>query len=209
MISGLLGKKLRMSRMIAPAGDVVGATLLSLGPCYVTQLKTVESDGYEAAQIGYEETKKLNKPALGHLKATPRLRYLREVKVDDGAEVELGQMFDVSLFAPGDLVDVTAVTKGRGFAGVVRRYNFRGGPKTHGQSDRWRAPGSTGAGTTPGRVLKGTRMGGRMGGDRVTVKNLEVLAIDPERNLIALKGAVPGPSGGLVTVKKLASRQRA
>ena len=118
-------------------------------------------------------------------------------------------MFDVSLFAPGDLVDVTAVTKGRGFAGVVRRYNFKGGPKTHGQSDRWRAPGSIGAGTTPGRVLKGTRMGGRMGGDRVTVKNLEVLAIDPERNLIALKGAVPGPSGGLVTVKKLASRQRA
>jgi large subunit ribosomal protein L3 len=118
----------------------------------------------------------------------------------------LGQKFDVSLFAPGDHVDVVGTSKGRGFAGVVKRHGFRGGPKTHGQSDRWRAPGSVGAGTTPGRVLKGTRMAGRMGNDRVTVKNLEVLAVDPERNLMAVKGAVPGPSGGLIMVKKPKAR---
>lgn len=202
MIKGLLGRKLRMSRIVSPAGSVVATTLLSMGPCYVTQLKTPERDGYEAAQIGYEESSKLNRPQLGHLGRGPKLRHLREVPIQPGEDLSVGQKFDVSLFNPGDRVDVIGSSKGRGFAGVMKRHGFHGGPKSHGQSDRWRAPGSIGAGTTPGRVLKGTRMAGHMGAERVTVKNLEVLATDPERGLLALKGAVPGPSGGLITVMK-------
>jgi large subunit ribosomal protein L3 len=202
MIQGLLGTKLRMSRMVSGSGAVVGATLVSAGPCYVTQIKTTDRDGYDAVQIGYEESKKLNKPEIGHLKGVPKVKHLREVKADDGAELSVGQTFDVSLFAVGDIVDVTATSKGRGFAGVMKRHGFHGGPKTHGQSDRWRAAGSSGAGTTPGRVLKGTRMAGRMGGERVTVKNIEIVAIDTERNLLALKGGLPGPAGSLVQISK-------
>jgi large subunit ribosomal protein L3 len=200
-----------MGRIVDDSGAVVGTTILSVGPCYVTQLKTADRDGYDAVQIGYGEVRKLIKPKAGHFKgkaSLPLLRHLREVK-QDGDEVEIGQKIDVSMFAPGDRVDVTAVSKGRGFAGVMKRHGFHGGPKTHGQSDRWRAGGSIGAGTTPGRVLKGTRMAGRMGGERVTVKNLQVLAVDAERNLVALKGAVPGPSGALVLVRRVASRQKA
>lgn len=202
MISGLLGRKLRMGRTLNKSGAVVATTMVSMGPCYVTQLKTFDRDGYDAVQIGYEESRKLTKPQLGHLGTGPKLRYLREVPGESGADVTVGQKFDVSLFTVGDRVDAVASSKGRGFAGVMRRHGFHGGPKSHGQSDRWRAAGSIGAGTTPGRVLKGTRMAGRMGGERVTVKNLEVLAIDPERNLLAVKGALPGPSGGLVLLKK-------
>jgi len=202
MISGLLGRKLHMGRTLNKSGAVVATTMVSVGPCYVTQLKTFDRDGYEAVQIGYEESRKLTKPQLGHLGTGPKLRYLREVAVESGADVTVGQKFDVSLFTSGDRVDAVASSKGRGFAGVMRRHGFHGGPKSHGQSDRGRAAGSIGAGTTPGRVLKGTRMAGRMGGERVTVKNLEVLAIDPERNLLAVKGALPGPSGGLVLLKK-------
>ena len=191
-----------MSRIVSPEGSVVATTLLSVGPCYVTQLKTPERDGYEAAQIGYEESRKLNRPQEGHLGRGPKLRHLREVPVQPGDELSVGQKFDVSVFNPGDRVDVVGDSKGRGFAGVMKRHGFHGGPKTHGQSDRWRAAGSIGAGTTPGRVLKGTRMAGRMGAERVTVKNLEVLATDPERSLLAVKGAVPGASGGLLTILK-------
>jgi len=191
-----------MSRIVSPEGSVVATTLLSVGPCYVTQLKTPERDGYEAAQIGYEESRKLNRPQEGHLGRGPKLRHLREVPVQPGDELSVGQKFDVSVFNPGDRVDVVGDSKGRGFAGVMKRHGFHGGPKTHGQSDRWRAAGSIGAGTTPGRVLKGTRMAGRMGAERVTVKNLEVLATDPERALLAVKGAVPGASGGLLTILK-------
>lgn len=202
MISGLLGKKLRMARMVKESGAVVGVTLVSAGPCYITQIKTLYRDGYEAAQIGYEEARKLSRPRIGHLGGMLKLKHLREVRTEPGTQVVVGQKFDVSVFAVGEHVDVTATSKGRGFAGVVRRYGFAGGPKTHGQSDRWRAPGSSGAGTTPGRVFKGTRMAGRMGDERVTVKNLEVVAIDLQQNLLALGGSVPGPTGGLVTVKK-------
>jgi len=191
-----------MSRIVSPEGSVVATTLLSVGPCYVTQLKTPERDGYEAAQIGYEESGKLNRPQEGHLGRGPKLRHLREVPVQAGDELSVGQKFDVTVFNPGDRVDVVGDSKGRGFAGVMKRHGFHGGPKTHGQSDRWRAAGSIGAGTTPGRVLKGTRMAGRMGAERVTVKNLEVLATDPERALLAVKGAVPGASGGLLTILK-------
>jgi len=191
-----------MSRTVSPAGTVVATTVLSMGPCFVTQLKTPERDGYSAIQIGYEESRKLNKPKQGHLGRGPKLRILRELKADADGDLSVGDRLDVSLFNPGDRVDVVGDSKGRGFAGVMKRHGFHGGPKTHGQSDRWRAAGSIGAGTTPGRVLKGTRMAGRMGAERVTVKNLEVLATDPERGLLAVKGAVPGPSGGLVTVMK-------
>jgi large subunit ribosomal protein L3 len=200
-----------MGRIVDDNGAVVATTILSLGPCYVTQLKTPDRDGYDAVQIGYGEVRKLTKPKAGHLRgaaAAPLLRHLREVK-RDGDEVEVGQRIDASMFAPGDRVDVTAISKGRGFAGVMKRHGFHGGPKSHGQSDRWRAPGSIGAGTTPGRVLKGTRMAGRMGAEQVTVKNLRVLAVDAARNLVALKGAVPGPSGGLVLVRRVAERQKA
>ncbi len=207
MIQGLLGTKLRMSRMVSGSGAVVGTTLVSAGPCYVTQIKTVDNDGYAAVQIGYEESKKLTKPEIGHLKSGPKLKHLREVRSEDGADVSVGQKFDVTLFSVGDIVNVTGTSKGRGFAGVVKRHGFHGGPKTHGQSDRWRAAGSSGAGTTPGRVLKGTRMAGRMGGERVTVKNLEVIGIDPERNLMALKGGVPGPRGALLRISKVKSGQ--
>jgi large subunit ribosomal protein L3 len=200
-----------MGRIVDETGAVVGTTILTLGPCYVTQLKTADRDGYVAVQIGYGEVRKLTKPKVGHLRkegSLPLLRHLREVK-SDGEDVEIGQKLDASMFAPGDKVDVTAVSMGRGFAGVMKRHGFHGGPKTHGQSDRGRAAGSIGAGTTPGRVLKGTKMAGRMGGERVTVKNLQVLSVDVERNLIALKGAVPGPSGGLVLVRRVGQRQEA
>ncbi|MBI4213819.1 MAG: 50S ribosomal protein L3 [Chloroflexi bacterium] len=211
MIQGLLGRKLGMGRMVDGSGAVVSTTVLSVGPCFVTQIKTTDGDGYAAIQIGYEESSKLNKPQLGHItKATRlRLRHLREVPFDAiGDDVAVGDKIDASLFVADEKVDVVGVTKGRGFAGTVRRYRFHGGPKTHGQSDRWRAPGAVGAGTTPGRVYKGTRMSGRMGGDNVTVKRLAVLAVDAEQALVAVKGSVPGPRGGLVLIKKSKSAGR-
>src|SRR5205814_5705074 len=159
-------------------------------------------DGYTAAQIGYEETKRLTRPEQGHLKNLPKLRHLREVPVDSLDEVTVGAKFDVGMLRPGDLVDVVGTSKGRGFAGVIKRHGFRGGPKTHGQSDRHRAPGSIGSGTTPGRVLKGTRMAGHMGNERVTAKKLQVIQADPERNLLLVKGSVPGANGGLLMIKK-------
>lgn len=209
MIQAMLGRKLSMGRVVDDKGDVVGTTVLSVGPCLVTQVKSLERDGYEAIQIGYEESAKLSKPKLGHLKSGPHLRHLREVPAAPGASVGVGDKFDVSLFAPGEQVHVVGTSKGRGFAGGIRRHGFHGGPKTHGQSDRWRAPGAAGAGTTPGRVLPGTRMPGRMGARRVTVKNLEVVAIDAERNLMAVKGGVPGPRGGLLMIRKARAAEEA
>lgn len=208
MILGMLGRKLAMSRMVDTQGRVVATTLISVGPCYVTQIKTPERDGYRAVQIGYGESGKLSKPRLGHLGKVGKLRHLREVPLAPDGAVEVGEKFDASLFEPEERVDVVGVTKGRGFAGVVRRHRFHGGPKTHGQSDRWRAPGAIGAGTTPGRVFKGTRMAGRMGGDQVTVKDLQIVAVDPEHALVAIKGAVPGPRGGVLLIKKASARGR-
>lgn len=197
----LLGKKVGMTRIYTENAEIIPVTIVELGPCYVTQVKTEDTDGYTAVQLGFEQVKRLNKPARGHLKQTPLLRYLREVRTDDAADYSVGQILDVSLFSAGEHVDVTGTSKGRGFAGAMRRHNFRGGPKTHGQSDRARAVGSIGAGSTPGRVWKGMRGPGHMGSERVTVLNLEVVKVDPERNLIAIKGAVPGPEGGLVLVR--------
>src|SRR5215213_3284970 len=202
MVRGLLGRKLGMTQAFDDNGRAVALTIVQAGPCWVTQLRTPERDGYSAAQIGYEETKRLNRAEQGHLKATPKLRHLREIPLDEGEAVTVGTKIDVSMLQPGQFVDVTGTSKGRGFAGVVKRHGFRGGPKTHGQSDRWRRPGSIGSGTTPGRVFKGMRMGGHMGDEKVTVQNLEILRVDTERNLVAIKGAVPGPRGGLVINKK-------
>lgn len=214
-MEGLLGRKVGMTQVFEPTGVVVPVTAIELGPCFVTQVKTLERDGYEAIQIGFGAAKKLNKPKAGHLmdrsdprhpKSLPSLRYLREIRPADPAQYTVGQQLDVSIFAPGDFVDVVGTSKGKGYQGGVKRHHFRGGPRTHGQSDRHRAPGSVGAGTTPGRVLKGTRMAGRMGHERVTVQNLRVVLADPERNLLLVRGAVPGSRNGLLIVRRAIKR---
>lgn len=202
MVRGILGRKLGMTRLFDERGMATATTLVEAGPCFVTQVKTQEKDGYQAVQIGFGLARKLTKPQRGHLEGLPPLRHLREVGADGVDEVQVGARIDAGMFKPGDRVDVIGVSKGRGFAGVVKRHGFAGGPKTHGQSDRWRHPGSIGAGTTPGRVLKGLRMAGHMGAERVTVKNLRVVRVDLERNLVALRGAVPGPNGGMVLIRK-------
>lgn len=200
-MKGILGKKVGMTQIFDDTGEVIPVTIIEAGPCYVTQIKTAKRDGYAAIQLGFGQAKRVNKPRRGHLpKGVPDLRYLREISVDDISAYEVGQKLDAGLFAVGDLVDVSGVSKGKGFAGVMKRHGFRGGPKTHGQSDRARAPGSIGSTSTPGRVWKGMRMAGHLGLQRTTVQNLEVVLVDPERNLLAVKGAVPGAKGGLLTV---------
>jgi large subunit ribosomal protein L3 len=269
MLSALLGRKVGMTQVFGPNGTAIPVTVIEVGPCVVTQIKTVPNDGYEAVQIGFEpaSTKNVTRPELGHLgHSLPLLRgqrkrlqtyqqeqrakakaetdesteaatsetaepdkqiqkllkvqsnrqrrpgpelgpfkVLREVQLQEGVtpeKLELGVQFDSGIFTTGESVDVVGTTKGKGFQGGVKRYGFRGGPKTHGQSDRTRAPGSIGSGTTPGRVLKGTRMAGHMGQERVTAKKLQVIQADPERNLLVVKGSVPGANGGLLMIKK-------
>jgi len=201
MIQGIIGKKIGMAQLFQEDGEVV-VTAIEAGPCVVTQVKTGARDGYDAVQLGFGETKRVNSPEKGHTKGVGQFRYLREFGVEDTGSVKVGQKFDVDVFKPGDVVSVIGVSKGKGFAGVVKRHHFAGGPKTHGQSDRLRAPGSIGSGTTPGRILKGLRMAGHMGNRRVTVKNLKVVAVEPARHLLLLEGAVPGASKGIVLVKK-------
>lgn len=201
-MKGILGKKAGMTQIFDDTGEVTPVTVIEAGPCYVTQIKTKTKDGYEAVQLGFGEAKRLNRPQRGHLpKGVPDLRYLGEVKVDDISAYEIGQKIDAGVFSVGDLVDVTGISKGKGFAGAMKRHGFSGGPATHGQSDRARATGSIGATSTPGRVFKGKRMPGHMGSRRTTVLNLKVAMVDPERNLLAVRGAVPGAKGGLVTIK--------
>jgi large subunit ribosomal protein L3 len=202
MINGLIGKKVGMTQVFAASGEIVPVTVVEAGPCTVTQVKTADKDGYQAVQLGFGHAKRLNSPEKGHLKRLPPLRYLREFLVEKPEEFLVGQKIDAGIFKAGDKVDVVGVSKGKGFAGVVKRYHFAGGPKTHGQSDRHRAPGAISSGTTPGRILKGKRMAGRMGSERVTVADLEVVQADPERNLLLIKGAVPGGVNGLLLVKK-------
>lgn len=202
MIPGIIGKKLGMTQIFREGGKVEAVTVVEAGPCSVVQIKTVAKEGYNAVQLGFGEAKRLKSPERGHLRGLGKFKYLREFRVDDIGDIEV--KVDVSLFKEGDLVDVTGTSKGKGFAGVVKRYGFAGGPKTHGQSDRHRHPGSIGATTSPGRVFKGTRMAGRMGGQRVTVRKLEVLRADPERNLLLIKGAVPGAKNGLLLITKSA-----
>jgi large subunit ribosomal protein L3 len=204
-VRSILGKKIGTTEVFGEDGRADCVTAIQVGPCTVTQIKTKESDGYDGVQLGFEPVKRLNKPRTGHLEASGGLfRYLREVKADAPGELEVGQELDVSLFEPGEKVNATGLSKGRGFAGVVKRHHFKGGPKTHGQSDRHRAPGSIGAGTYPGRVIKGHKMAGHMGNARVTVRNLDVVLADPERNLLLVRGGVPGSTNSLVIVTKSA-----
>ncbi len=194
-----------MTQRFSEDGTLHAVTVIQAGPCTVVQVKTPERDGYQAVQIGFDKPKRLNKPKQGHLKDLGEFRHLREVGTKDFSGIEEGATIDVSIFESGEKVDVIGTSKGKGFAGVVKRYHFGGGPKTHGQSDRHRAPGSVGAGTTPGRVTKGFKMAGHMGNERVTSQNLTVMEADPQRNILLLRGSVPGPQNGLVLVQK---RQR-
>jgi len=196
-----------MTRLFDENGVVTASTLVEAGPCFITHLRTAENDGYTAVQLGFGNKPRPNKPHKGQLKRAGLpdrngLEAMREVPADNVEELELGARIDASMFAQGEIVDVIGTSKGKGFAGVMKRHNFHGGPKTHGQSDRWRHPGSVGSGTTPGRTFKNMRMAGHLGDARVTVKNLRILSVDPERNLVALRGAIPGPNGGLVMIRK-------
>lgn len=202
MITGIIGRKLGMTQIFRDSGEAEAVTAVEAGPCSVIQIKTVAKEGYNAVQLGFGEAKRIKSPQRGHLRGLGQFKYLREFRVDDIGDIQVN--LDVSMFQDGDLVDVTGISKGKGFAGVVKRYGFAGGPKTHGQSDRHRHPGSIGATTSPGRVFKGTRMAGHMGNRRVTVRKLEVLKTDPERNLLLIKGAVPGAKNGLLLITKSA-----
>jgi large subunit ribosomal protein L3 len=204
--SGLLGIKLGMTQVFDKDGKVVPVTAVLAGPCYVIQKKTSASDGYNAVQVGFGSGRNVNKPKAGHVgKAgiSQAPRHLREFRVDKVDEYKLGQEFNVSIFKPGELVNVTGTSIGKGTAGTVKRWHFNRGPMTHGSKSH-RLPGSIGAGTTPGRVLKGTKMAGRLGGSRVTVKNLTVVQVNPEKNLLLVSGAVPGADNGLIKIKKAA-----
>jgi len=202
MLQGFLGKKIGMTQIFREDGRVVPVTVIEAGPCVVTQVKTLENDGYEAVQLGFGDVKRRNKPQAGHLKNSKLSRYLREVSTDDTSEFEVGQTIGVDIFEAGEKIDVIGKSKGRGFAGVMKRWNFGGGPRTHGQSDRARAPGSIGGGTTPGKVYKGLKMAGHMGNRRITVKGLEIVEIDLERNLLLIKGGIPGATNSLVQIRR-------
>lgn len=207
MIRGVLGRKRGMMQVFSPTGEAIPVTVIEVGPCVVTQIRTRERDGYEAVQIGFEEVpeRKLTLPQRGHLKGAGKLvRHLCEFPADSIEEHSVGEVIGANLFQPGQRVDVSGITKGRGFAGVVKRHGFRGGPRTHGQSDRLRAPGSIGGGTAPSKVWKGQRMAGRMGGKRATVQSLEVVEVIPERHLLLVRGAVPGPGNGLLEIRRAA-----
>jgi large subunit ribosomal protein L3 len=207
MSPGILGKKIGMTQLFRPDGQVVPVTLLKAGPCFVVQRKTPATDGYDAVQLGLNEfvkPKRINKPTTGHLKkaAAEGVKFLREFRLLGGeGDMKAGDKVLVSDFKPNEKVDVIGVSKGRGFAGVVKRHHFRGGDATHG-SMHHRAPGSIGASSFPSRVLPGMRMGGHMGDEQVTVRNLEIVEIDTEDNVLAVKGAVPGPNGGYVVVRR-------
>ena len=201
-LEGLLGRKLGMTQIFDDKGQIHAVTVVEAGPVIVTQVKTAAKDGYAAVQVGYGERKKSTKPMRGHLKKLGDLRLLREFRVQGDGEYSVGDKVGMELFNEGDLVDVTGVSRGRGFAGGVRRHNFHGGPKTHGQSDRHRAPGSIGSGTTPGRVYKGQKMAGHMGAVQVTSKNLRLIAKDEGKGLLLIEGAVPGATNGTVRVRR-------
>ncbi|HET6443304.1 MAG TPA: 50S ribosomal protein L3 [candidate division Zixibacteria bacterium] len=222
-MKSLLGIKVGMTQIIDDIGAVTPVTIIQAGPCYVTQVKDKDSDGYDAVQLGFGEVKeqRLTGGQKGHLgllktdnkhpnrrkiSGVPPLRHLREFRTSRASEYGIGQLLTVEQFDAGDRVDVAAKSKGRGFTGVIKRHGFSGGPRTHGQSDRQRSPGSIGATSGMSRVTKGMRMAGRMGNARVTAQNIEVIRIDPERNLIAVKGSVPGAKGGLVAIRNTAKR---
>jgi len=204
---GMIGKKVGMTQIFDEKGNVIPVTVIEVGPCYVTQIRDNDKDGYAAVQLGFGEAKpaRLSKAQLGHLQKNdlPALRYLREFRIpaEEATELEEGAEIKVDTYTEGERVDVIGTSKGRGFAGTIKRHGFNRQPKTHGQSDRERAPGSIGMCAKPGRTLKGQRMGGRMGTDRITMKNLEVVRVDSEKNLLAVRGSIPGHKGGIVIIK--------
>jgi large subunit ribosomal protein L3 len=207
MFPGIIGKKIGMTQLFQESGETVAVTAIQAGPSVVTQVKSRDKDGYDAIQVGFIESKvkqsRLSSAEKGHLQGLENVRYLREFRSDDISSIKRGDKVDIGFLKQGDLVNVTGFSKGRGFAGVVKRYHFAGGPKTHGQTDRHRAPGSIGATTFPGRVLKGKRMAGHMGNRRVTARKLEVVQADPEHNLLLVQGTVPGANGGLLVIEKV------
>lgn len=217
-MKGLLGIKLGMAQVFDEKGVVTPVTIVQAGPCFVTQVKDEKRDGYSAIQVGFGEVsdKRLTQGEKGHLgllksdkkhpqrkksKNIPPVRYLREFRTNNANQYEVGQVLTVEQFEPGDHIDVSGTTKGRGFAGTIKRHGFGGGPKTHGQSDRWRAPGSVGATSGTAHVFKGKRMSGHYGNVRYTAQNLQIVKVDPEKNLLAIKGSVPGHKGSLVVVR--------
>jgi large subunit ribosomal protein L3 len=204
---GIIGKKVGMTQVFRDNGKMEAVTLIEAGPCTVTQVKTADKEGYDAIQLGFGQAKRLTKAEQGHIKELGKFRYLREFSIADPKTVKVGDKIDVNVFQTGDVVNVAGISKGKGFAGVVKRHHFKGGPKTHGQSDRWRAPGSIGSTTTPGHVVKGMRMAGHMGLERVTARRLEVLRIDAEKNLLLLVGPVPGNRDGLLLISKTTKRK--
>jgi len=205
-MKGLIGKKVGMTQIFDASGAVRPVTLIEAGPCFVTQVLRPETEGYAAIQLGFGESKprRMSGGELGHLKKTelPPLRYLREFRAKDEGDLKAGDKLTVETFAVGERVDVVSTSKGKGFQGGMKRYHFRGGPKTHGQSDRQRSPGSRSSTTTPGRVYKGSRGPGHMGSERVTSQNLRIELVDPERNLIGVFGSVPGARGSIVVIKE-------
>jgi len=206
MLKGLIGRKIGMTQIFDESGRAIPVTLIEAGPCFVSQVKKVETDGYSAVQLAFGEVKpkRLSKAQLGHLKTNnlPPVRVLREFRTKKIEDINPGDELNASVFAAGEYVDVVGTSKGKGFAGAMKRHGFHGGPATHGQSDRQRSPGSSGSGTTPGRVYKGKRRPGHMGNVQVTSSHIRVAMVDPERNLIAVQGSVPGAKGGTVVIKE-------
>jgi len=204
-IDSIIGKKLGMIQVYSDAGECTAVTAIEAGPCKITQVKVKAADGYDAAQIGFGLSKHLSAGEKGHLKDFGQFKHLREIRLETVEGLKPGDVIDVTQFKPGDKVDITGISKGKGFAGVVKRHHFRGGPKTHGQSDRNRAPGAIGSTSTPGHVWKNMKMAGHMGDARVTVKNLRVQGTDAAKNILLIEGAVPGGKNGLVIIKKVIS----
>ena len=202
MSIGLSGRKVGMTQIFQSDGTMIPVSVVAVEPNVVTRLRTADRDGYTAVQLGTGRTRKVTKPVAGQLGDLPKLSTMREFRVDTVDDYSVGQEIHVDLFAAGDLVDVTGVSKGKGFAGHIKRHNFRRGPKSHG-SDHHREPGSIGPGTTPGRVYKGSRMAGHMGHQRTTLKKLQVVSADTDRNLLVIKGSLPGAPGALVLVRKV------
>ena len=206
MLKGLIGRKIGMTQIFDESGRAIPVTLLEAGPCFVSQVKNAETDGYSAVQLAFGEVKpkRLSKAELGHLKTNnlPPVRVLREFRTKKLEDINPGDELKASVFATGEYVDVIGTSKGKGFAGAMKRHGFHGGPESHGQSDRQRSPGSSGSGTTPGRVYKGKRRPGHMGDVQVTSSHIRIAMVDPERNLIAVQGSVPGAKGGTVVIKE-------
>ena len=206
MVDGILGKKVGMTQIFDESGTAIPVTVIEAGPCPIVQIKTVDGDGYQAVQLGFGHRKenKFNRPERGHFKKADveTCRYLKEFRADSLDGLSVGSQIDVGIFSSGEYVDVAGTSKGRGFAGVVKRWGFKGGRASHGSEQDLRRPGSIGASAYPSRVFKGKKMPGRLGGKRVTIQSLQVIQADTDRNLLVLKGAVPGPPNGLLMIKK-------